>query len=86
MWVNTESNKTATAVLYTVINIMSNLDAVINSVIFFFMNREARCYLNEISSRVLFGIIFGLRRKLRKVSNNKNESNNLTCETKTVTM
>lgn len=86
MWVNTESNKTATALLYTVINIISNLDAVINSFIFFFMNRGARCYLKEISSRVMFGTMMGLRSKLRKASNNKNERNNPTCETKGVNM
>ena len=43
----TEWEITTKALLYVVINIISNLDAIVNAVIFFFMNKEARCYLTK---------------------------------------
>ena len=39
----TEWETTTKTLLYVVINIASNLDAIANAVIFFFMNKEARC-------------------------------------------
>ena len=38
---------TAKALLYVIINIISNLDAVFHAVTFFFINREARFYLTK---------------------------------------
>ena len=47
MWIIIDWKVTTKALLYAVITIISNLDAVVNAVIFFFVNKEARCYLTK---------------------------------------
>ena len=84
MWINTDVDQTLKALLYTVINIISNLDAVVNSVIFFFMDRAARCYLKRISLRFSFVLLSGVSCKLGKST--KSERNTPTCVTEMVSV
>ena len=76
----TEWETTTKTLLYAVINIASNLDAIANAVIFFFMNKEARCYLTKK--------IVGLKSKIYKksIESNKNFSSASSCSIKTVSI
>ena len=47
VWIILDWKVTTKALLYEVITIISNLDAVVNAVIFFCVNEEARCYLTK---------------------------------------
>ena len=82
MWINIDVDQTLKALLYTVINIISNLDAVVNSFIFFFMNRAARCHFKRISSIFSFVLLLGVSDKLRKST--KSERNTSACVTEMV--
>ena len=73
IWILTEWKITTKTLLYVVINIISNLDAVVNAVIFFFMNKEARCYLTKK--------IVGLKSKMHRkvIESNENDSSTSAC-------
>ena len=76
----TEWEITTKALLYVVINIISNLDAIVNAVIFFFMNKEARCYLTKKIVTLKSNI-------LRKVpESNKTDRSISACYVKTVSI
>ena len=80
IWIVTEWEITTKALLYVMINIISNLDAIVNAVIFFFMNKEARCYLTKKIVTLKSNI-------LRKVTeSNKNERSISACNVKTVSI
>ena len=76
----TEWETTTKTLLYVVINIVSNLDTIANAVTFFFMKKEARCYLTKK--------IVGLKSKIYKksIESNKNVSSASSCSIKTVSI
>ena len=76
----TEWETTTKTLLYVVINIVSNLDTIATAVTFFFMNKEARCYLTKK--------IVGLKSKIYKksIESNKNVSSASSCSIKTVSI
>ena len=73
IWITTDTENIEKALVFTVINIISNTDGIVNSVIFFLLKRPARNYLSRISRTLFAGVSLGMCSKLGKRS--KRESN-----------
>ena len=73
IWITTDTENLEKALVFTVINIISNMDGIVNSVIFFLLKRPARNYLSRLSRTLFVGVFLGLCSKLGKRS--KRESN-----------